>query len=111
MQRQIQRQKTKLKNKENSRISKLVERAYKLDPRVAAFKAAEKARKDEERHAKLEAKRKQEEEAARKVREAEEARQAEKARQEEEVKFALEYVAAPRTSELLGVDCCKEESP
>ena len=73
MQRQIEKQKKELKNKENRRVAKLVERAYKTDPRVIAAKAAEKARKEREKLEKAEAKKRREEEALAKLKAEEEA--------------------------------------
>ena len=73
MQRQIEKQKKELKNKENRRVAKLVERAYKTDPRVITAKAVEKARKEQERRDKAEARKRREEEALAKIRAVEEA--------------------------------------
>jgi hypothetical protein len=100
MQRQIQRQKTKLKNKENARISKLVNRAYACDPRVITAKAVEKAKKEREKQARQEAKRLREEEAARKLQEAEAAKKA-----AEETKVAEVRILGGRTGSGCGEVC------
>ena len=55
IEREIQREKKKKKSKENARITKLVDRAYALDPRINLWKQVEKARKDAEKKAKEEA--------------------------------------------------------
>ena len=44
MEREIMREKKKKKNKENARISKLLDRAYALDPRINLWKAVEVTR-------------------------------------------------------------------
>ena len=46
MERNNERQRQRLKNKENARLRKLVETAYRLDPRVIVQKEAAKKKKE-----------------------------------------------------------------
>ncbi|KAJ3299819.1 DnaJ (Hsp40), sub C, member 2 [Borealophlyctis nickersoniae] len=81
---------TKLKKEDNSRVNRLVEQAFKNDPRIIKFKEAEKAAKGAKKREKELAAKAAEEEAKRKAEEEqrakEEAEAAEKARQAEEKK-------------------------
>ncbi|KAI9202380.1 uncharacterized protein BJ171DRAFT_514822 [Polychytrium aggregatum] len=73
---------TKRKKEDNARVIRLVEQAFKLDPRIQQFKDAEKAAKDAKKREKEAVQKAAEEEARRQVEEA----QREKERQETEEK-------------------------
>ena len=64
MERENEREKKKLKKKENNRLNRLVENAYKTDPRVVLAKAVEKAKKEQGKKAKVDARKAREDEAA-----------------------------------------------
>ncbi|KAJ3044313.1 hypothetical protein HDV00_002633 [Rhizophlyctis rosea] len=81
---------TKLKKEDNGRLNKLVEQAFKLDPRIQKFKEEEKKAKNAKKLEKEAAARAAEEEAKRKAEEEQKAKEAaeaeEKARAAEEKK-------------------------
>ncbi|UYV82289.1 DNAJC2 [Cordylochernes scorpioides] len=77
----------KLKKEEMSRIRQLVDNAYACDPRIQAFKEAEKQKKLSQKKARQEAAKAKQEQELRLKREAEEAEKLAKQKEEEEARI------------------------
>eukprot|EP00002_Diphylleia_rotans_P033461 TRINITY_DN7115_c0_g2_i1.p1 TRINITY_DN7115_c0_g2~~TRINITY_DN7115_c0_g2_i1.p1 ORF type:complete len:454 (+),score=142.02 TRINITY_DN7115_c0_g2_i1:617-1978(+) len=86
MERQNEKERTKKKKDENARIRRLVELAYKKDPRIARKKAADIEAKEKKKQEKIDAKRMEEEEKLRKEEE-------ERKQKEEEERIKAEEAA------------------
>jgi DnaJ family protein C protein 2 len=89
MERKNERSQAKLKREEMQRIAKLVDTAYKVDPRIRRVKEEEQARKDK-------IKKEKEEVAKKKREEAEKAAEEERLRKEEEDRKKAEEAAAAK---------------
>ncbi|KAJ3396152.1 hypothetical protein HDU92_003824 [Lobulomyces angularis] len=94
---------TKRKKEDNARINKLIEQAFKLDPRIKKFKEEEKIRKEEKKQKKLEEIERKEQEKKKKLEELEHMEQL-KLKEEREQKEVLK-----KEKELLKKNIKKEK--